>query len=104
MSQLSSARKDFLARAKFFRAKDLKLSTTDVRNRLLTTIAISDIGVRSAISQATTEATLCLTADAGRMAIPMCAPTSEISVAISAAVWETLGTILASRSIPKIRS
>ena len=33
----------------------------------------------------------------------LCASTSEISVEISAAVWETLGIILASRSIPKIR-
>ena len=54
--------------------------------------------------QATTDATLCFTADAGRMAIPIRAPTSEITVERSAAVCETLGTILAARSIPKIRS
>jgi hypothetical protein len=103
-SQLRLADKDFLARPKFFRAKDLKLSTTAARTRLLTTIPISDIGIWSTMSQAITEETLCLTADAGKMAIAMCASTSEISVDISAAVWETLGTLLASRSIPQIRS
>jgi hypothetical protein len=103
-SQLRLAYKEFLARPKSFGARDLKLSRTAARTRLLTTIAISDIGIWSTMSQAITEATLCLTADAGRMAIPRCASTSEISVEISAAVWETLGTILASRSIPKIRS
>jgi len=70
----------------FFRAKDLKLSTTSVRNRLLTAIPTSDAGIRSKISQATTEATLCLTADAGRMVKPMPESTSDISVGISAAV------------------
>ena len=103
-SQLRLACKEFLARSKFFRAKDLKLSMTAARSRLLTAIPISDIGILSAMSQAITEATLCLTAYAGNMATPICAATSEISVEISAAVWETLGTILASRSIPKIRS
>src|SRR3984893_18093343 len=82
------------ARAKFFTAKDLKLSTTAARTRLLTAIPISDIGILSTMSQAITEATLCLTADAGKMVIPMCASTNEISVESSAAVWETLGTIL----------
>jgi hypothetical protein len=43
--------------ASVFRAKDLKLSTTAIRNRLLTTIPISTVGIRSKISQATTEAT-----------------------------------------------
>jgi hypothetical protein len=81
--------KDFLGRANFSRAKHLKLSTT---------------AGRTPLSQAITEATLCLTADAGKMAMPMCATTREINVEISAAVCETLGTILASRSIPKIRS
>src|SRR3984893_19522136 len=104
LSQLRLAYTAYLARANFFIAKHLKLSTTAARTRLLTTIATSDIGIWSTMSQAITEATLCLTADAGRMAIPSCASTSEISVEISAAVWETLGTILASRSIPKIRS
>src|SRR6267154_3648372 len=99
MSQLSSARDDFLARRNFSRAKDLKLSTTAARTRLLTAIPISDIGIWSTISQAITGATLCLTADAGKMAIAICASTSEISVDISAAVWETLGTLLASRNI-----
>ena len=103
-SQLRLACKEFLARPRFFRAKDLKLSTTAARTRLLTAIPISDIGIWSTISQAITGATLCLTADAGKMVIPMCASTSEISVESSAAVWETLGTILASRSIPQIRS
>jgi hypothetical protein len=32
------------------------------------------------MSQATTEATLCLTADKGKMATPMWAATSEISI------------------------
>src|SRR6266849_4465094 len=104
LSQLRLAYKEFLARPNFSRAKDLKLSTTSARTRLLTAIPISDIGILSTMSQAITEATLCSTADAGKMAIPMCASTSEISVEISAAFWETLGTILASRSIPKIRS
>src|SRR5258708_3663706 len=96
--------KDFSARANFSRAKDLKLSTTGARVPSRTAIPISDIGIRSTMSQATTEATLCLTADKGKMATPMWASTSEISVESSAAVWEILGTILASRSIPKIRS
>jgi hypothetical protein len=69
----------------------MKLSTTAARTRLPTAIPISDIGMQSTMSQATTEATLCLTADAGKTAIPVCAATSEISVEISAAVWETLG-------------
>ena len=103
-SQLRLADKDFLARPRFFRAKDLKLSTTAARTRLLTAIPISDIGIWSTMSQAITEETLCLTADAGKIAIAMCASTSEISVEISAAVWEILGTLLASRSIPQIRS
>lgn len=72
--------KKFLARPSFLRAEVLKLSTTAARMCSLTTIVISDIGVRSAISQATTEATLCLAADAGRVAMPMCASTSEIPV------------------------
>ena len=103
-SQFGLACEEFLARPKFFRANDLKLSTTAARTRLLTAIPISDIGIWSTISQAITEETLCLTADAGKMLIAMCASTSEISVEISAAVWETLGTLLASRSIPQIRS
>jgi hypothetical protein len=52
----------------------------------MTTMAISDIGILSAMSQAITEATLCLTADAGKMAMPMCASTSETTVESSAAV------------------
>src|SRR5258708_1189625 len=95
---------EFPAGPNLFRAKDLKASMTVARDPLLTAIPISDIGIWSAISQAITEATLCLTADRGKMVIPMCASTSEISVGISPAVWETLGTILASRSIPKIKS
>jgi hypothetical protein len=43
------------------------------RTPLLTAIPISDIGIWPTMSQATTEATLCLTADAGKMAMPMCA-------------------------------
>src|ERR1700722_3812385 len=97
-------RKDVLPGSNSLRARDLKLSTTGVRNRLLTAIPISDIGIRSTISQATTEATLCLTAEAGRMVKPMPEATSETSVGTSAAVWETLGAIPASRSIPKIKS
>jgi hypothetical protein len=73
------------------------------RNRLLTAMPISHIGIRSKISQAMTEAPLFLTADAGKIAIPMFASTGEITVGRSAAVWETLGTILASRSIPKTK-
>jgi hypothetical protein len=58
-------------RTKCFRAKDLKLSTTGPRTRLSQTSAISDNGRSPIMSQATTEATLCFTADAGRMAIPI---------------------------------
>jgi hypothetical protein len=65
------------------------LSTTAGRTPFLTAIPISDIGIWSTISQAITAATLCLTADAGRMAMPMCATTSEITVEISAVVCET---------------
>src|SRR6266481_1263007 len=104
MGQLSSARKDFLARPNFSRANDLKLSTTAARNRLLTAIPISDIGIRSKMLQATTEAALCLTTDNGAMVMPMREWTSEISIGISTAVWETLGAILASRNIPYIKS
>jgi len=78
MSQLSSARKDFLARPNFSRANDLKLSTTAARNRLLTAIPISDIGIRSKMLQATTEAALYSTTDKGAMVIPMREWTSEI--------------------------
>src|SRR6266852_503303 len=78
--------KDHLGRTNLFRAKDLKVSTTAVRLFLLTAIPISDIGIASAISQATTDATLCLTAEAGRMERPIPASTSEISVGISPAV------------------
>ena len=39
-----------------------------------------------------------------KIAIPMWASTSEITVGRSAEVWETLGTILASRSILKTRA
>ena len=38
------------------------------------------------MSQAMTDATLCFTADAGRMATPICAPTSEITVDLEAEV------------------
>ena len=103
-NQLGLACEEFLARPKFFRAKDLKLSTTAARTRLVTAIPISDIGILSRMWQATTGAILCLTADAGKMVIPMRASTSEMSVESSAAVWEIWGTILASRSIPRIRS
>jgi hypothetical protein len=41
-------------------------------------IAISDIGILSAIAQTTTEAWLRLTADAGRMATPVPESTSEL--------------------------
>src|SRR5712672_1587560 len=75
-----------LRRTNLFRAKDLKVSTTAVRLSLLTAMPISDLGVASAISQATTDATLCLTAEAGRMERPIPASTSEISVGISPAV------------------
>src|SRR4029077_8700756 len=91
-------------RPKLFRAKDLKLFTTAARFPLFTAMAISDIGIASAISQATTAATLCLTADAGRMEIPILESTSEMSVGICPAGWQTLGTIPASRSIPRIKS
>src|SRR5438309_9821693 len=70
-NQLRSADKEFLARPSFLSAKVLKLSTTAARTCLLTTIAISDIGIWSTMSQAITEATLCFTADAGKMAMPM---------------------------------
>jgi hypothetical protein len=103
-SQLRSAGKEFLARPKVFRAKDLKLSTTGARVLLRTAIPISDIGIRPKILQATTEATLCLTTDNGAMVIPMPEATSEISIGTSTAVWETLGAILASRNIPYIKS
>jgi hypothetical protein len=63
---------------------------TVARDPLLTAIPISDIGIRSTMLQATTEATLCLTANRGKMAILMCASTSDTSVEISTAVCETL--------------
>src|SRR5580700_12284013 len=103
MSQLSSARKDFLARPNFSRANDLKLSTTGGRVPLRTAIPISDIGIWSKMLQATTEAVF-LTTDNGAMVIPMPEATSEISMGISTAVWETFGVILASRNIPYIKS
>jgi hypothetical protein len=59
---------------------------------LFTTIAIVDLGIVPAISQATTEATLFLTADAGRMEIPMPESTRDMSVGIRPAVWLTFGT------------
>ena len=59
-----------MGRTNVFRANDLKVSTTAVRLYLFTAILISDIGAASAISQATTNATLCLTAEAGRMERP----------------------------------
>ena len=55
----------------FVRAKDLKLSTTGARVPLRKAIPISDIGIRSTMLQATTEATLCLTTDNGVMVMPM---------------------------------
>jgi hypothetical protein len=70
----------------FFSAKNLKLSTTAARNPLLTAIPISDIGIRSTMLQATTEAALCLTTDNGVMVMPMREWTSEISVGTSPAV------------------
>src|SRR4029077_13582016 len=93
---LRLACKGFLTRANFSRAKDLNLFTTGVRTRLSQTSAISDIGRSPTMSQATTDETLCFAADAGTMATPICAPTSEITVERSAAVCETLGTTLAS--------
>src|SRR5271168_117035 len=93
-SQLRLAYKAFFEWPNFIRAKDLKLSTTGARVPLRTAIAISDIGIRSTMSQATTEATLCLTADKGKIATPMWASTSEIRVESSAAVWEISGTML----------
>src|SRR6266436_823340 len=85
-SQLRAAGKEFLARRKVFRAKDLKLSTTGARVPLRKAIPISDIGIRSKMLQATTEAALCLTTDNGAMVIPMREWTSEISVGTSPAV------------------
>ena len=59
-----------LTRPKLFRAKDPKLSTTGARVPLRKAIPISDIGIRSTMLQATTEATLCLTTDNGAMVMP----------------------------------
>jgi hypothetical protein len=53
---------------------------------LFTTIAIVDLGIVPAISQATTEATLFLTADAGRMEIPMPESTRDMSVGVGPAL------------------
>src|ERR1700730_3552612 len=103
-NQRRLANKELFARRNFSKARDLKLSTTGARFPFRTAIQISDIDISSAISQATTEAPLLLTADAGRIATPMPESTSEISVGISPAVWQTLGTIPASRNIPRIRS
>src|SRR5580704_16723373 len=103
-SQLRLPYKACLEGPKFLRAKDLKLSRTADRVPLRTAIPISDIGIRSKMLQATTEAALCLTTDNGAMVIPMPEATSEISIGISTAVWETLGAILASRNIPYIKS
>src|SRR5260221_6892825 len=102
-NQRRLANKPLLARRNFSKARDLKLSTTGARFPFRTAIPISDIGILSAISQAATEATLRLTADAGRMATPMPESTSEISVGISPAVSRTLGLIPAPLSIPKLR-
>ena len=88
---------------KVFRAKDLKLSTTAARNRLLTAIPISDIGIRSNLTGHYRSDTM-FDRRCRRNGIPMRESTSEISVGISPAVWETLGTIPASRRIPKIKS
>jgi hypothetical protein len=95
---------DLLPRPNSSRARDLKLPTMADRFPLFTTIAIVDLGIVPAISQATTEATLFLTADAGRMEIPMPESTRDMSVGICPAVWQTFGTTPASRSIPKIKS
>ena len=85
-NQLGLACEEFLARPKFFRANDLKLSTTGARVPLRKAIPISDIGIRSTMLQATTEATLCLTTDNGAMVMPMHEWTSEISVGTSPTV------------------
>src|SRR5260370_19688581 len=56
------------------------------------------------MSQATTDATLCFTADAGRMATPICAPTSEITVRglpRSAKHWEQFWHREASRRLDR---
>src|SRR6201997_1767331 len=90
-NQRRLANKALLGRRNFSKARDLKLSTTGARFPFRTAIPISDIGILSAISQATTEATLRLTVDAGRMATPVPESTSEISVGISPAAWRTLG-------------
>jgi hypothetical protein len=61
---------------------------------LFTAIAISGIAILPAISQATTEAPLCLTADPGRMEIPIPASTREISWHLSCSlgdIWNDPG-------------
>jgi hypothetical protein len=62
-NQRRLANKALLARRNFSKARDLKLSTRGARFPFRTAIPISDIGISSAIAQATTEATLRLTAD-----------------------------------------
>src|SRR5260370_42460723 len=81
-NQRRLANKALLGRRNFSKARDLKLSTTGVRFPFRTAIPISDLGILAAISQATTEATLCLTTEAGRMATPMPESTREISLGI----------------------
>src|ERR1700757_786351 len=93
-NQRRLADKALLSRPNSCKARDLKLSTTGARFPFRTAIPISDIGICSAISQASTKATLRLTVDAGRRATPVPESTSEISVGISPAVWPTGGSVL----------
>jgi hypothetical protein len=63
-----------------------------------------DGGILSMIEQMAIFATCCFTAEAGRTATPSPESTSETSVDISLAVWETVGTTPARLRMPARKS